>query len=70
MNEKDFCYWLQGYSEICGKCPSETQWKIINDRLYRVSVELTHGFIPSGLAQSLPTVRPFYSHDYSHIWTT
>ncbi len=33
MTERDFCYWLHGYSEIHGAPPSAAQWQIINDHL-------------------------------------
>lgn len=33
MTTEQFAYWLQGYSEICGKVPNPTQWLIIQDHL-------------------------------------
>ncbi len=36
MTQSDFTYWLQGYVEICGARPDETQWLIIKDHLKEV----------------------------------
>ena len=36
MTPEQFTYWLQGYSEICGKNPSKEQWKVIEDHLKMV----------------------------------
>ncbi len=33
MNSLNFCYWLQGYCEICGNTPSKIQWEIIEEHL-------------------------------------
>lgn len=33
MNSTNFCYWLQGYCEICGELPTPKQWEIIKDHL-------------------------------------
>ena len=33
MNALNFTYWLQGYCELAGAVPNETQWKVIQDHL-------------------------------------
>jgi hypothetical protein len=33
MNAQNFCYWLQGYSEIDGATPNAEQWQVILDHL-------------------------------------
>ena len=33
MDATNFCYWLQGYSEICGKAPNQDEWQVILDHL-------------------------------------
>jgi hypothetical protein len=41
MQPTDFCYWLQGFSEIHGKRPTEKQWLIIQDHLKLVFNKVT-----------------------------
>jgi hypothetical protein len=36
MSPQDFTYWLQGFSEIHGKAPTQKQWLIIQDHLQLV----------------------------------
>lgn len=50
MNETMFCYWLQGYSELCGETPSPEQWKMIQDHLRLVFKNVTKQN-PAGLLQ-------------------
>lgn len=38
MNPTQFSYWLQGYSEINGRCPNKQEWAIIKDHI-------TEGFL-------------------------
>ncbi len=55
MTQSDFTFWLQGYVEICGARPDETQWLIIKDHLKEVFDKRTPDrpfFLPS--AGSLP----------------
>ena len=33
MTAEQFAYWLQGYSEVCGKRPNKDEWQIIQDHL-------------------------------------
>lgn len=34
MTSENFCYWLQGYSEVTnGQLPNTTQWQVIVDHL-------------------------------------
>ncbi len=41
MTPEQFAYWLQGYTEISGDRPSETQWLIIKDHLQEVFKKVT-----------------------------
>ena len=41
MTTEQFTYWLQGYSEVCGKTPSKEQWVIIQDHLKEVFHKVT-----------------------------
>lgn len=36
MSPETFVYWLQGYVELNGEMPDETQWEIIKDHLAEV----------------------------------
>lgn len=36
MNARDFCYWLQGYSEIDGEKPTQNKWVTILDHIKEV----------------------------------
>lgn len=36
MNAESFCYWLQGFVELQGKCPDEGQWEMIKEHLQLV----------------------------------
>lgn len=47
MNEKEFCYWLQGYVEINGSVPSEKEWQIIKDHLQLVFNKVTPDRFPA-----------------------
>lgn len=33
MTPEQFAYWLQGYAEISGKQPTESEWQVIKDHL-------------------------------------
>lgn len=33
MTERDFVYWLQGFSEITQRAPTKHEWKIIQEHL-------------------------------------
>lgn len=41
MEPKDFCYWLQGFSELVGTNPTKEQWVIIQDHLNLVFNKVT-----------------------------
>jgi hypothetical protein len=41
MTHEQFCYWLQGFSEVTGKVPTAEQWKIIQDHLQATYVKVT-----------------------------
>lgn len=41
MQSQDFCYWLQGFSELVGTTPTKEQWVIIQDHLNLVFNKIT-----------------------------
>lgn len=41
MTPEQFTYWLQGYMEVSGVYPTETQWKVIKDHLQTVFHKVT-----------------------------
>jgi hypothetical protein len=41
MSPQDFCYWLQGFSELTDKAPTAAQWKAIQDHLALTFVKVT-----------------------------
>lgn len=56
ITPEQFVYWLQGFSEISDKCPTEEQWKIIKDHLQKVFEKRTPDYTYRGYTyQPLPT---------------
>jgi len=53
---ESFCYWLQGFSEIHGKKPTEKQWLIIQDHLKLVFNKVT----PDRTALNPNWLQPIY----------
>src|SRR5690606_2925322 len=49
MTPQEFCYWLQGYSELGGERPTEEQWAQIKEHLKLVFTKVTPEF---------PAIRP------------
>jgi len=47
MTPENFCYWLQGFSELNGQAPTEDQWKSIAEHLELVFKKVT----PAGPGQ-------------------
>jgi hypothetical protein len=45
MTTQDFAYWLQGYTEICGERPSESQWEMIKEHLSLVFKKETRNLV-------------------------
>lgn len=41
MTPEQFAYWLQGYVEISGKQPTESEWQVIKDHLQTVFNKVT-----------------------------
>lgn len=41
MTPENFCYWLQGFSELNGQAPTEDQWKSITEHLGLVFKKVT-----------------------------
>lgn len=46
MTPENFCYWLQGYSELCGEAPTIEQWELINEHLKLVFSKVTQDIHP------------------------
>lgn len=44
MSERDFCYFLQGFIELNGGVPTETQWQQIKDHLNLVFNKVTPNY--------------------------
>lgn len=54
MTPEQFCYWLQGFTELNDDlAPGSSQWKIIKDHLQTVFYKVT----PSYPAPALPIQR-------------
>lgn len=41
MTPEQFAYWLQGYAEISGRQPTESEWQVIKDHLQTVFNKVT-----------------------------
>lgn len=41
MTPEQFAYWLQGYAEISGKQPTESEWQVIKDKLQSLFINVT-----------------------------
>lgn len=41
MEPKEFCYWLQGFSELSGTQPTLNQWAMIKEHLQLVFTKVT-----------------------------
>ena len=54
MTPEQFAYWLQGYAEISGKQPTESEWQVIKDHLQTVFNKVT----PDRLARPLSAPQP------------
>jgi hypothetical protein len=46
MTPEQFTYWLQGFTEICGDCPTDQQWQVIKDHLAAVFHKVTPDYTP------------------------
>ena len=44
MTEREFCHWLQGFSEVTNKVPTAEEWKIIQDHLALVFNKVTPNY--------------------------
>ena len=47
MTSEQFAYWLQGFSEISGKAPTEQEWEVIKDHLKTVFFKITPTYTPT-----------------------
>lgn len=61
MTPEQFCYWLQGYAEINGLTPSETEWEIVKDHLKTVFTKITPNYTP------LPFTSPLFPNGLPEI---
>lgn len=62
MTPEQFAYWLQGYAEISGKQPTESEWQVIKDHLQTVFNKVT----PDRLVG--PVLTPTGLSDYLKSW--
>lgn len=46
MTPEQFCYWLQGFSELNTKIPTQEQWNLIEAHLGTVFKKVTPVVIP------------------------
>ncbi len=53
MTPEQFCYWLQGFTELGSTPPSPEQWKSINAHLKTVFVKVTPEFKQPGYLRTL-----------------
>lgn len=64
MTPEQFAYWLQGYAEISGKQPTESEWQVIKDHLQTVFNKATPvrldelSITPRGLCDYLKSWPP------------
>lgn len=61
MTPEQFCYWLQGFSEIVGKNPDNLQWLMIHDHLQTVFNKVTPAY------ESIKKASPSYPWDDTKI---
>lgn len=64
MTPEQFCYWLQGYTEVHGGTPTEQQWRVIKDHLQEVFHKKTPNYqfgIVGGQTVPMPAID-------SQIW--
>lgn len=67
MTTEQFAYWLQGFSEVTGNCPTEEQWMIIKDHLNLVFNKVTPNYntriIPNYTSPTSPItpITPSYT---------
>lgn len=59
MTAEQFAYWLQGFSEVGNKGPTEEQWKIIQDHLALVFKKLTPTYSPPAAPPLSPRLGPW-----------
>lgn len=57
MTPEQFCYWLQGFSEIVGKAPDNLQWLMIHDHLQTVFHKVTPSFYDN-IKKASDTTKP------------
>lgn len=56
MNPEQFCYWLQGFTELTpGIPPTPEQWKAIGEHLSTVFMKVTPAVIPPGRLSDILT---------------
>ena len=60
MTPEQFCYWLQGFTELGKTPPSPEQWASIQAHLKTVFVKVTPEFNPPGYLRTLDLRHPDY----------
>jgi hypothetical protein len=61
VTSRDLAYWLQGFIEIHGKCPTPAQWEIIKNHVKLVFVHEIDPSMPdpTGEKQAAHNGTPF-----------
>lgn len=67
MTPEQFCYWLQGYSEVSGRRPSAEEWQVIRDHLAEVFDKVTP---PKGGAGGDGKPRVLKEEDFKKLLET
>lgn len=58
MNEREFCYWLQGFAELNTQAPDQEQWQAIRDHLALVFNKVTPQYQPNVIRPGLDLYGP------------
>lgn len=58
MTHEQFCYWLQGFSEVTGRAPTEAEWQVIQDHLKTAFVKIAPVYPPSQLNPQWAVLNP------------
>lgn len=66
MTSEQFCYWLQGFTELGNAGPTPEQWKSIQAHLKTVFVKVTPDFKSPGYVRTLD-LRPSDLHPYQSV---
>lgn len=66
MNAQNFVYWINGYVELNGGCPTEEQWEQIKAHLRLCMLNVTNPILsfPQFSAPDFGQLRPLTSSVY------